>query len=167
MFRQIDDFLKAYENLTGYTTKVFALLADEHISKPAGQDHRSPGQIAWHMVTSLSEMMSRTGLSLATVDHESLPPETAEEIRSTYRETSAELEKAIKAGWTDETLLQTDNLYGQTWARGMTLSVLLNHEIHHRAQIVTLLRQAGMAVPGVCGPAREEWTAYGMDTPPY
>jgi len=27
------------------------------------------------------------------------------------------------------------------------------------------LRQAGLKVPGVYGPAREEWTAYGMQAP--
>jgi uncharacterized damage-inducible protein DinB len=167
MYRNVDDFLKAYENLIESTTRVFALLTDEQMSKPAGQDHRSPGQLAWHIVTSLAEMMSRTGLSLSTVNHESLPPQTAEDIKKAYRETSSELLEAIKSGWTDETLLQTDDLYGQTWARGMTLSVLVNHEIHHRAQMIMLLRQAGSAVPGVCGPAREEWSAYGMETPPY
>lgn len=167
MYRQIDDFIKAYENLTESTAKVFALLTDVQIPKPSSQDHRSPGQLAWHMVTSLAEMMNRTGLSLSTVDYESLPPETAEEIRKAYGEASSELLQAIRSGWTDETLLQTDNLYGQTWARGMTLSVLVSHEIHHRAQLIMLLRQAGLKVPGVCGPAREEWSAYGMETPPY
>ena len=28
-----------------------------------------------------------------------------------------------------------------------------------------LMRQAGLKVPGVYGPAREEWTAYGMQPP--
>lgn len=167
MYRQIDDFIKAYENLSGSTTKVFALLTDEHLPKVSGQDHRSPGQIAWHIVTSLSEMMNRTGLGLDSVDPESLPPATAAEIREAYKQASLELVDAVKSGWTDETLLQTDNLYGQTWARGMTLAVLVNHEIHHRAQMIMLLRQAGIAVPGVCGPAREEWSTYGMETPPY
>lgn len=167
MFRRIDDFLKAYENLTGSTARVLDLLGEEHLAPPAGQNHRTPGQLAWHLVTSIVEMMSRTGLALSSVDQDSLPPATAEEIRKAYRDASAELVKAIGSGWTDETLLQTDNLYGQTWERGMTLAVLVNHEIHHRAQIVILLRQAGLAVPGVCGPAKEEWSAYGMEAPPY
>jgi len=33
--------------------------------------------------------------------------------------------------------------------------------------MIMILRQAGITVPGVLGPALEEWSAYGMDTPPY
>jgi uncharacterized damage-inducible protein DinB len=38
----------------------------------------------------------------------------------------------------------------------------MSHEIHHRGQMTVLMRQAGLKVPGVYGPSREEWTAYGM-----
>jgi uncharacterized damage-inducible protein DinB len=31
--------------------------------------------------------------------------------------------------------------------------------------MTVLMRQAGLAVPGVYGPAREEWAAYGMAAP--
>jgi hypothetical protein len=29
----------------------------------------------------------------------------------------------------------------------------------------TLMRQAGLALSGVCGPSREEWAAFGMPAP--
>jgi uncharacterized damage-inducible protein DinB len=56
-------------------------------------------------------------------------------------------------------------MYGQTWARGETLQVLVVHQAHHRGQMTVLMRQAGLAVPGVYGPAREEWVGYGMSAP--
>jgi hypothetical protein len=31
--------------------------------------------------------------------------------------------------------------------------------------MTVLMRQAGLKVPGVYGPAREEWAAYGMPPP--
>jgi uncharacterized damage-inducible protein DinB len=40
--------------------------------------------------------------------------------------------------------------------------VLITHQIHHRAQMTVLMRLAGLKVPGVCGPAKEEWKAMGM-----
>ena len=53
-------------------------------------------------------------------------------------------------------------MYGETWKRGRTLGALVNHQIHHRGQMTVLMRQAGLEVPGVYGPAKEEWGAYGM-----
>ena len=43
------------------------------------------------------------------------------------------------------------------------LSSLIRHQAHHRGQMTVLMRQAGLPVPGVYGPAREEWKAYGQE----
>ena len=40
--------------------------------------------------------------------------------------------------------------------RGMAVLVMLHHEIHHRGQMTVLMRQAGLPVPGVYGPAKDE-----------
>lgn len=45
--------------------------------------------------------------------------------------------------------------------------VLNGLETHHLGQMTVLMRQAGLNVPGVYGPSKEEWTAYGMPEPPY
>ena len=55
-------------------------------------------------------------------------------------------------------------MYGMTWKRGTTLSLLINHQAHHRGQMTVLMRQAGVPVVGVYGPAKEEWKAAGMPT---
>ena len=88
-------------------------------------------------------------------------------IVSGHRAATAELVRAIKAEWNDESLQQTDDMYGQQWPRGLTLAALVHHEIHHRGQMTVLLRQAGRKVPGTFGPSREEWTQYGMQPPAY
>lgn len=49
------------------------------------------------------------------------------------------------------------------WSRGKTLGVLITHQIHHRAQLTIVMRLAGLKVPGVYGPAKEEWVGYGME----
>jgi len=43
---------------------------------------------------------------------------------------------------------------------------LITHQAHHRGQMTVLMRQAGLKVPGVYGPAREEWAAMGMPPQP-
>jgi uncharacterized damage-inducible protein DinB len=39
------------------------------------------------------------------------------------------------------------------------LTSLVRHQVHHREQMTILMRQAGIVVPGVYGPAREETAA--------
>jgi len=56
-------------------------------------------------------------------------------------------------------------LGGQTWKQGDVLSSLILHQAHHRGQMTVLMRQAGLAVPGIYGPAKEEWAAMGMAAP--
>ncbi len=56
-------------------------------------------------------------------------------------------------------------MYGEKWTRGVTLQVLVNHQIHHRAQMTVVMRLLGLGVPGVYGPAKEEWSSYGMQPP--
>jgi uncharacterized damage-inducible protein DinB len=167
MFRKVDDFLKAYENVTASTARVFATLTDENLGQPVADGHRTLRHIAWHIVATVPEMMNRTGLGLSSVDPHSAPPESAADITEAYGRASAELVETIVANWTDETLLKTDDMYGEQWLRGVTLMCLIDHEIHHRGQMMVLLRQAGQTVPGVYGPAKEEWSKYGMEEPPY
>jgi uncharacterized damage-inducible protein DinB len=67
--------------------------------------------------------------------------------------------------WSDETLQIEDDMYGEMWKRGKTLGSLINHEIHHRGQMTVLMRQAGLKVPGIYGPSKDEWAQYGMKPP--
>ena len=167
MVRRIDDFLKTYQTLMDGTGRVFDMLTDENLNQTVTDGHRSLGQIAWHIVATIAEMMGRTGLRITSIDHGSPPPASASAIVSGYRATSTELIDAIRTNWDDDSLLQTDDMYGERWPRGLTLAALVHHEIHHRAQMTVLLRQSGQRVPGVFGPSKEEWTQYEMQPPAY
>ncbi len=167
MYRRVDDFLRAYEQTRQSTARVLAAIDDACLDQRVVDDHRTIREIAWHVAVTIPEMMQRTGLPLSSVDHEAPPPATAAEIVAAYDAASTELAAAVRAEWTDATLEETDTMYGQDWARGFTLTILIQHEVHHRGQLTVLLRQAGKAVPGVCGPAKEEWTQFGMEPPAY
>ncbi|NOY06372.1 MAG: hypothetical protein GXO82_07050 [Chlorobi bacterium] len=167
MFRKLDDFISAYRSLAEGTAKVFAQLTDDNLDQSVAEGHRTLGGLAWHIVTTVPEMMSRTGLGFSTVDWKSMPPSSAREIMEGYAGVSDELLSAVRDNWSDESLLRTDEMYGEQWPRGLTLSALINHEIHHRGQMTVLLRQAGSKVPGVFGPSKEEWKTFGMNEPPY
>jgi len=49
--------------------------------------------------------------------------------------------------------------------RGTTLGVLLIHQAHHRGQLTVLMRRAGLVVPGIVGPNKEDWSQWGMKPP--
>ena len=75
------------------------------------------------------------------------------------------LTEAVRKGWTDKTLSQTDEMYGEHWSRGSTLTSLVLHQAHHRGEMIVLMRQAGLKVPGIYGPAKEEWARMNMQPP--
>ena len=166
MFRRMDDVFAGLKARTGATRKIFAALTDDSLACAVADGHRTLGGMAWHIVTTLPEMMAHTGLALGSVDPQSLPPTTAAEIVAGYDAAAIDLETAL-ALWSDADLETTDELYGETWPRGLTLFILFAHEVHHLGQMTVLMRQAGLSVPGVYGPSKEEWTAYGMPEPPY
>ena len=93
-------------------------------------------------------------------------PGSAGEIKQGYAAASKELLDQVKTNWIDKDMVVEDNLYGEMWKRGFTLRILIQHEIHHRGQMTILMRQAGLKVPGIYGPAKEEWAASGMEEPP-
>ena len=89
-------------------------------------------------------------------------PKSAKIISEEYSKSAASLKDAVVKGWNDESLKEEINMYGQTWTKGQTLSTLLVHQMHHRGQMTVLMRQAGLKVPGIYGPAYEEWESMGM-----
>lgn len=165
MFVSIQDFVQAWKHEAEGTQRILDALTDESLSQAVTPQDRTLGRMAWHMTTSIHEMLSRTGLQFDAPEHDAPVPATAKEIADGYRQASEGLLKAIEAQWTDATLKETDDMYGEKWPRGMTLNVLIAHEIHHRGQMTVLMRQAGLAVPGVFGPSREEWSQFGMEAP--
>jgi len=110
-------------------------------------------------------MMARTGLKLNGPAAESPLPKTAGDMLTAYDTLSKSMLEQIGRNWKDSSLQIEDDMYGFKWKRGLTLRILVDHEIHHRGQMTVLMRQAGLKVPGVYGPSRDEWAGMGMPTP--
>jgi uncharacterized damage-inducible protein DinB len=165
MFRTIDEFVTTWQHESGSTQKIFDALTDASLRQEVTSEDRTLGRLAWHIVTSLHEMLSRTGLAFEAPEHDSSVPSSAKEIADSYRQASSALVTAIQNQWTDASLQEIKEMYGEQWPNYMTLSVLLFHQTHHRGQMTVLMRQAGLRVPGVYGPAREEWSQMGMAAP--
>jgi uncharacterized damage-inducible protein DinB len=165
MFASIEEFMGAWKQESDGTRKIMGALTDESLKQAVADDHRTLARMAWHIIGSIPEMMNRTGLEVNSAKESDPIPTTAEEIKKAYDKAATTLAEEIKTKWADETLQVEDDIYGETWKRGLTLGILVNHEIHHRGQMTVLMRQAGLKVPGVYGPAKEEWVNYKMEPP--
>jgi uncharacterized damage-inducible protein DinB len=165
VLRTIADFENIWSQEIEATQKILKHLTDRSLVQRVDPEGRTLGRMAWHVITTIPEMMSRTGLTFQGVQQDAPVPVTAREIFRSYNETAIPLLEQVKKQWTDSSLEQVDEMYGEKWKRGATLLALILHQTHHRGQMTVLMRQAGLDVPGVYGPARQEWGAYGMNPP--
>ncbi|MGD9588272.1 MAG: DinB family protein [Pyrinomonadaceae bacterium] len=166
MFRKIKDFTRAWEYEVEATGKVFGMLTDDALSQKVAPDGRDLGFIGWHLTQTLNEMLGHVGLKIDGPGPEEAQPMTAAEIAAAFETAARSVSDEVSKNWTDETLLEKDEMYGEIWARGVTLFYLIAHQAHHRGQMTVLMRQAGLPVPGVYGPAKEEWAAMGAPALP-
>jgi uncharacterized damage-inducible protein DinB len=165
MFRRVADFQEAWERERDGTLKILRALTDASLTRAVGGEDRTLGRMAWHLAQTIGEMMPRSGLPVTSPAHDAPVPGTAAAIVEAYEAASKAVADEIAAAWRDETLEVEDDMYGQRWSRGQTLQSLIVHQAHHRGQMTVLMRQAGLTVPGVYGPAREEWATHGMSAP--
>ena len=169
MFRKVEDFIAIRKLEAANTLKVFDAIPDAHSGQAVADGHWSLKRLAWHLVESMAEMAGRIGLEVdvdkvMTDNAIADPPATMTEVKAAYEKASSSLLKNIEA-WPDEHLLIEDDMYGEKWTRSTTLGVIVCHEIHHRGEMIVLMRLAGLVPPGVYGPAKEEWASFGMEAP--
>ncbi|MBS1794983.1 MAG: DinB family protein [Acidobacteria bacterium] len=162
MYRKIEDFQNEWAYETEMTTKLFNNLTDASLAQKVTDEGRTLGFLAWHIVLTVGEMPSHVGLKVEAPAEDAPVPTAAREIAEAFAKAAKSLGEEVARNWTDETLLAEDEMYGQTWKRGMTLRALINHQTHHRGQVTVLMRQAGVPVVGVYGPTKEEWEKMGM-----
>lgn len=165
MYTSIAEFIQEWNHEAGSTQKVLDALTDNSLQQQVSSEDRTLGRIAWHIVTSTPGMLIEFGIKVEPVENSGTVPSSAKEMAETFRRVSADTIDAVKQQWTDGSLKEMVNVFGMTMPKAVTLSLLIKHIIHHRGQMTVLMRQAGLKVPGIYGPAREEWTQIGMDAP--
>ena len=162
-FATVKSFLDSWKYESAATAKMLRALTDASLGQRVAPEDRTLGQIGWHLAATIPEMMNRVGLTLPGI--EGPPPAKAAAIAEAYERAAAGLAAAVAGTWTDATLAVEDDMYGERWTRGFTAACLVLHQAHHRGQMTVLMRQAGLGVPGVYGPSREEWAALGAPAP--
>jgi len=162
MYRTIADFTQDWNYERGMTRNLLDNLTDGALDQAVRPGGRTLRRLAWHLVLTLVELPGEAGITVEGPHIGEAAPSTAAALAAQYAETAGRLGDAVAAQWTGVALADDVPMYGEVWKKGNVLRALINHEAHHRGQMTVLMRQAGLSVPGIYGPAEEEWAAMGM-----
>ncbi len=165
MIRTIEDFSSAWNYEHEATLKLFRAMTDASLAQRVTAEGRSLGELAWHIVQTLGEMPHHAGVPVEAPAEDAPVPASASHIAEEFDNAARSVAGAVVATWSDAQLFDEVAMYGQTWMKRDVLSSLILHQAHHRGQMTVLMRQAGLAVPSIYGPSREEWAAMGMSAP--
>lgn len=144
MYCTTKDFITDWKNESSSTLKILKSLTNDSLKQKVTPEGRTLGFIAWHIILTLGEMGNKAGLRIEAPPENIPEPNSVDQMISTYEKASLNLEEEVRKNWNDDLLLKEIVMYGEKWLRGYMLSVLLKHEIHHRAQMTVLMRQAGL-----------------------
>ncbi|KMK76677.1 hypothetical protein AB990_13140 [Alkalihalobacillus pseudalcaliphilus] len=135
-------------------------LTNETLSQSIVEDHNSLGWLSWHLVVSISSLGQLAGISFSSVKQQADNPNDAEQILATYQQVTKDVNHFVDSNWTDQNLAKEIDMYGEAMTVGRLLQLVLLHQTHHRGQMTVLMRQAGLKVPGLFGPTKEDLEAY-------
>ncbi|PFB62979.1 DinB family protein [Bacillus cereus] len=153
MYRLLDDFLKEWTVSVKGTLKVLQAVTDDKLGQSIVEGHSTLGWLGWHLVETAGYFSHLAGLTVPMIDHKEPVPATAREIIEAYEKVAAAV-KQEAAKLSDEDLL-TETSIECLPTKGSVLRFLIDHQTHHRGQMMLLLRQAGLPVPPVMDPTKE------------
>lgn len=160
MYTSVEQFKKDYAWERDLTSKVLRNLTDESLSTCKSSDDPQTNicQLGWHIATAQDAILGQAGLKIHNPAKGSwVAPEgtTAQSIAETYDKASQDVLEQV-GQWSDSDLNTVKNFFGMEWPLGAALTATIHHEIHHRGQLSVMMRQAGLTVPSIYGPNKEE-----------
>lgn len=162
MYRNITDFLTDWQLEAASTNRVLENITEETKGIKVHPNIRTLERLAWHITQTITEMGTKARLFEEDALEHLPAPANFKEVTAAHQKYNALLADAVSTRWTNDTLNEEVNMYGQVWTKGTILDVLVKHEAHHRSQMTVIMRMVGLPVPGLYGPSQEEWAAMGM-----
>ena len=139
--------------------KVERALTDASLARKTDPEGRTLGDIAWHMVIMIGMTGSALGLTMDAPQRGTAVPSAAAMIADAYEKARQSLRQQAASSLTDAQLAEEIDLFSRKITREGALHALIRHQIHHRGQMTVLMRGAGLVVPSVYGPSREDSAA--------
>lgn len=149
------------------TRKILALVPDDKFDFTPHEKSMKLGRLAGHIAEMPDWSVSTveaTELDIRPVDgpcYEPFVPETRDEILAAFDKHVASAQEAIRGAGDDDLKVPWSLLMGGktlfTMPRIAVLkNMVLNHIIHHRAQLGVYLRMNGVPIPGMYGPSADD-----------
>lgn len=155
MYRKKEDFLADWTNAAEGTIRVLESLTDDKLNQAIVEGHNTLGWLGWHLATAPAFFGGLVGLSIEAAGGPNDVPAKASEIVDAYKKIAEDVKREVEK-LDDEKLVDTVESFGRQTPRGALLRSMIDHQTHHRGQMTVLLRQAGLPVPGVMGPTKED-----------
>ncbi len=166
MKTEMAELVQTWKGEAETTKKVLANLTDTSLGTSIIDGHRTLGRMAWHITTTLPEMCQGLGVTLPKPFDISAPvPVSAGEISKAYNDLADTIIEKVESSWDDTMLAKEVELYNFKLTRRQWIDIVIRHEVHHRGQMTVLMRQAGLVVPSLYGPAKEGWAEMGQEPP--
>jgi uncharacterized damage-inducible protein DinB len=159
MYSTIQEFVEDWTHESALSLKVQRALTDASLQQKSDPEGNSLGKIAWHMVVMLGMSGAALGLEVDAPPRGTEAPTSARTTADAYEKAARSLAEQMAAKLKDNQLGEEVSYFGRTLPRTRVLRSLVRHQVHHRAQMTTLMRMAGVVVPSIYGPSREETAA--------
>lgn len=161
-------FMPEFEQEFANTRKMLELVPDDKLSWQPHEKSMALGRLAWHVSDFPSwcrDVLSKPGLSMTAEDAEKGRGEwkgkTRADIVARFDKELAEARAALQASGDEEWLANWKmDWMGRTIVdmprRAVYRGMVMNHMIHHRAQLGVYLRMLNIGIPGMYGPSADE-----------
>jgi len=159
MYISISEFVEDWGRESANSLKVMRALTDASLSQRSDPEASSLGKIAWHMVVMIGASGSAAGLEVTAPQRGTDAPTSSARIADAFETAARTMGEQASRKLVDGQLSSEISLWGRTMTIGASFQGLVRHLIHHRGQMTVLMRAAGLVIPGVYGPAREEMAA--------
>ncbi len=159
MYGTVTEFTEDWSRESAISLSVQRNLTDAALGQKSDPEGNALGKIAWHMVMMIGAFGSAAGLDAGTPPRGTEAPVSAKLIADAYQKAAEALTEQARSKLTDGKLSSEIDLFGRSVTVAAALQMLLRHQIHHRGQMTVLMRSAGLVVPRIYGPPREETAA--------
>ncbi|MBX7153978.1 MAG: DinB family protein [Candidatus Kapaibacterium sp.] len=155
MYSSVSDFLAQYGYESQATAKLIAAISDTNFNNEPSPKVRSTGRMAWHIARAIGGIASGLNIGLEYLPAEKAPTSAADAL-TIYKSASSDFIEKVKANVTDDMLQNEVTIFGMQMTVAGILYMILAHEIHHRGELVVVMRWVGDTPVGIMGPTSEE-----------
>ena len=159
MYKTIAEFVDDWTKESAITLKVLRALTDASLKQKSDPAGNTLGKLSWDMAVMLGVTGTAVGLEVAAPARGTEPPNSAKSMADSYQTAAHSFGEQASTKLKDEQLSSEITYFGRSLTRASALQGLIRHQVHHRGQMTILMREAGLVVPSVYGPSREESAA--------